>query len=82
MRVDVDGMLYVTRNPGGCVQKINPADASILQTIPVLGASPTNLAFGGADGKTVYVTEAEKKRIVQFRVDSAGYEFSRLRKRA
>ncbi|MEZ5429574.1 MAG: SMP-30/gluconolactonase/LRE family protein [Verrucomicrobiales bacterium] len=37
--------------------------------IDVLGAYPSNLCFGGPDGRTVYVTEVAQTRIVQFRVD-------------
>ena len=44
----------------------------VLREIDVLGKHPTNLAFGGSDGRTVFVTEAEKTRIVTFRVEHAG----------
>jgi sugar lactone lactonase YvrE len=43
----------------------------------VLGPNPSNLCFGGADGCTVYVTEAHEKRLVSFRVDRPGLEWSR-----
>ena len=44
----------------------------ILQKVNVLGAKPSNLCFGGPDGRTVYVTEVENTRLVAFRVDRPG----------
>ena len=76
MRVDVDDNLYVTRYGKGTVVKMTPA-GEILQEIAVLGALPSNICFGGADGRTAYVTEVEQKRIVQFRIDRPGLEWVR-----
>jgi sugar lactone lactonase YvrE len=76
MRCDVDGNLYVTRHGKGTVVKLSPA-GEILREIDVLGPNPTNLCFGGPDGCTAYVTEAKEKRLVQFRVDRPGLEWSR-----
>lgn len=74
MRVDVDGNLYITRFGKGTVVKMTPA-GEILREISVLGARPSNLCFGGPDGRTVYVTEVEHTRLVAFRVDSPGRSF-------
>ncbi|MDA0832419.1 MAG: SMP-30/gluconolactonase/LRE family protein [Planctomycetota bacterium] len=71
MRCDVDGNLYITRHGKGTVVKMTP-EGEILQEVDVLGKSPTNVCFGGKDGRTVYVTEAEKQRLVEFRVDKPG----------
>jgi gluconolactonase len=71
MRVDVDGNLYLTRFGKGTVVKLTPA-GEILQEIDVLGARPSNLCFGGPDGRTIYVTEVEHTRLVEFRVDRPG----------
>ncbi len=76
MRCDVDGNLYITRHGKGTVVKLSP-QGEILQEIDVLGANPTNLCFGGPDGRTVYVTEVEHQRLVQFRVDRPGLEWQR-----
>jgi len=75
MRCDVAGNLYVTRHGKGTVVKISPA-GEILKEIDVLGKMPTNLCFGGRDGKTVYVTEVEHQRVVAFQVDESGREWS------
>ena len=56
--------------------KISPK-AEILREIDVLGPHPTNLCFGGEDGRTVYVTEAHAQRLVSFRVDRPGLEWAR-----
>ena len=78
MRCDVDGNLYITRHGKGTVVKMQ-ADGKILAEIDVLGKSPTNLCFGGPDGRTVYVTEVEHQRLVKFRVDRPGLAWQRWR---
>jgi sugar lactone lactonase YvrE len=80
MRCDVDGNLYITRHGKGTVVKLSPA-GELMREVPVLGPHPTNLCFGGADGRTVYVTEAKERRLVRFRVDRPGLEWSRWRER-
>ena len=76
MRCDVDGNLYVTRYGKGTVVVLSPAGA-VVREVDVLGKSPSNLCFGGPDGRTVYVTEVEKQRLVQFRVDKPGLAWKR-----
>lgn len=79
MRADVDGNLYITRHGKGTVIKMSPV-GEILQEIDVLGTKPSNLCFGGPDGRTVYVTEVDGGRLVSFRVDSPGQSWLRWRK--
>ena len=76
MRCDVEGDLYITRYGKGTVVKVSPA-GKVMREIPVLGARPSNLCFGGPDGRTVYVTEVEHRRLVQFRVDRPGLAWQR-----
>jgi len=76
MRCDVDGNLYVTRHGKGTVVKLSPTGEE-LQEIDVLGKFPSNLCFGDPDGRTVYVTEVEHKRLVKFRVDRPGLAWQR-----
>jgi len=76
MRCDVDGNLYITRYGKGTVVKLSAA-GELLQEIDVLGTSPSNLCFGGPDGRTVYVTEVQHTRLVEFRVDRPGLEWQR-----
>ena len=76
MRCDVDGNLYITRYGKGTVAKLSPS-GEILREIDVLGTSPSNICFGGPDGRTAYVTEVKQTRLVQFRVDKPGLEWQR-----
>jgi len=76
MRCDVDGNLYITRYGKGTVVIMSP-QGEILREIDVLGKQPSNLCFGGPDGKTVYVTEVEHTRLVQFRVERPGLAWTR-----
>ena len=76
MRCDVDGRLYITRHGKGTVVVLTPA-GEIVREIEVLGPNPTNICFGGPDGRTAYVTEVAHRRLVQFRVDRPGLEWQR-----
>ena len=76
MRCDVDGNLYITRYGKGTVVVLSP-EGKELREIDVLGKQPSNLCFGGPDGRTVYVTEVEQTRLVQFRVDKPGLAWKR-----
>lgn len=80
MRIDVLGNLYITRYGKGVVAKVSPT-GQVLQEINVLGARPSNICFGGPDGRTAYVTEVEHQRLVQFRVDHPGLEWERRPRR-
>lgn len=71
MRSDVDGNLYVTRHGKGTVVKVSP-DGTVIREIDLVGEKPTNLAFGGGEGRQVYVTVADKGNIETFRVDRPG----------
>ncbi len=77
MRCDAAGDLYITRPGKGTVVKMTPR-GTVIGEIDVLGRRPTNLCFGGPDGRTVYVTEAEHGRLVRFRADRPGREWGRF----
>lgn len=77
MRCDVDGNLYITRYGKGTVVKLSPK-GEVLKEIDVLGKQPSNICFGGPDGRTAYVTEVEHCRMVTFRTDKAGLAFQQL----
>lgn len=79
MRCDRDGNLYITRYGKGTVVKLSPK-GEIIKEIEVLGATPSNLCFGGPDGKTIYVTEVAQRRLVSFRVDTPGLAWQRWQK--
>ncbi|UOD33460.1 SMP-30/gluconolactonase/LRE family protein [Massilia violaceinigra] len=74
MRVDVDGNLYVTRIGKGTVVKLSP-EGKTLAEIALPGKKPSNISFGGPDGRTAYVTEVENGQLLQFRVARPGLEW-------
>ena len=71
MRCDVDGNLYIARYGKGAVVQVSAA-GEVLREIELSGENPTNIAFGGADGRTCYVTVKDKGNIEMFRVDRPG----------
>ncbi len=76
MRADVDGNLYVTRHGKGTVVKLGPNGRKLAE-IALPGKKPSNIAFGGPDGRTAYVTEVEHGQLLQFRVARPGLEWQR-----
>ena len=75
MRCDVNGNLYITRYGKGTVVKVSP-EGKVLKEIRLKGKKPSNIAFGGKDGKTAYVTLQDRGYIETFRVESPGQVFS------
>ncbi len=71
MKCDKQGNLYVTRYGKGVVAVFSPK-GKLLREIPLKGKKTSNLAFGGKDGKTVYVTLQDRKCVETFRNDVAG----------
>ena len=72
LRTDVAGRIFLARPSAGKVALITPEGS--VTDIPVRGKEPTNLTFGGTDGKTVYVTQKDGRFIEAFRVDRPGRE--------
>src|SRR5687767_6232257 len=79
MRCDSEGNLYITRYGKGTVVKVSPS-GKILQEIALIGKSPSNIAFGGKDGCTAYVTLQDQGNIEVFRVDKPGREWKMNKK--
>jgi sugar lactone lactonase YvrE len=74
LRTDIDGELYVARILKGTVAVLSP-DGKIMREIPLRAKEPTNLAFGGPDGKTVFVTQRQGGFIEAFRINRPGREY-------
>lgn len=74
MRCDVEGNIYIARYGKGTVVKVSPSGI-ILNEIKLIGKRPTNIAFGGVDGKSIYVTMQDTRNIETFRTDVAGREW-------
>ena len=75
MRCDIKGNLYVTRHGKGAVIVFSP-DGKIINEIQMKGKKPSNIAFGGPDGKTAYVTLQDRGYIETFRIEHSGRAFS------
>jgi signal peptidase len=73
LRTDIDGRIYLARLSAGKIAII-AANGSLEREVPLLGKQPTNLTFGGPDGRTVFVTQKEGRFIEAFRVDRPGRE--------
>lgn len=71
MRCDIEGNLYVTRHGKGTVAKLSP-DGEVLLEVKLAGKHCTNIAFGGDDGRTCYVTMADRGNVEVFRADLPG----------
>ncbi len=71
MRCDVEGNLYVTRHGKGTVAKLSPTGEVLLE-VSLTGKLCTNIAFGGPDGRTCYVTMADRGNVEVFRADLPG----------
>ena len=72
MRCDVDGNLYITRHGKGTVAVVSPEGEVIREIEMAAGNNISNLAFGGPDGRTVYVTVADQGNIQVFMTDRPG----------
>lgn len=71
MTLDENGVLYAAVFGGSRVTVISP-EGEILKWLNPDGRGPTNCCFGGKDGKTLFVTETEKKRVLAFKMDVKG----------
>lgn len=71
MRCDVEGNLYITRHGKGTVAKLSPAGEVLLE-VQLTGKLCSNIAFGGPDGRTCYVTMADRGNVEVFRSDTPG----------
>ena len=80
MRCDVDGNLYITRHGKGTIVKLSPS-GKLLTEITLAGKLPSNIAFGGKDGRTAFVTLQDKGNVESFRVDRPGREWQMSKKK-
>jgi sugar lactone lactonase YvrE len=73
IRTDISGRLFVARILKGTIAVLSPTGA-LEREIRLSAKNPTNLAFGGADGKTIFVTQRQGGLIESFRTDRPGRE--------
>ncbi|WP_144637627.1 SMP-30/gluconolactonase/LRE family protein [Bordetella genomosp. 13] len=77
LAVDVEGNVIVA-NPGlGYVWLLNPRAEPIQVWRSPAGASTTNIAFGGEDGRSLYCTESTTGKVLTARAPHAGLALHR-----
>lgn len=74
MRCDSKGNLFITRHGKGTVLMVSAEGEEIME-VELKGENPTNIAFGGPDGRTCYVTVADRGCIETFRAPYPGRSF-------
>jgi sugar lactone lactonase YvrE len=77
LRTDLGGRIFVAQPLGGTIAILAPdrtPDAALIAEVKLQGKVPTNLTFGGADGKSVFVTQRQGGFIETFRTDKPGRE--------
>jgi gluconolactonase len=71
MALDAAGNLYVAHYGGGEVIILDRR-GEVVERVPVGGLYPTNVAFGGPNRRTLYVTEVETGSVYRFDTDHPG----------
>lgn len=74
MRTDKQGNLYIARYGKGVIAIVSP-HGKLLREVPLKGQFPTNVAFGGINGKTVFVTLQKRGAIEAFIGEYEGRSF-------
>jgi len=77
LRTDRQGRIFVARPLAGKIAILAPdrtPDTSLVREVMLQGKVPTNLTFGGPDGRTVFVTQREGRFVETFRAESPGRE--------
>ncbi len=73
LRTDAEGNILVARILKGTVAVLSP-QGKLKREVRLSATEPTNLAFGGTDGKTVFVTQRKGGFVESFRTDQPGRE--------
>ncbi len=68
---DQSGQLYVAHFGGAAVFVLAPG-GSVSRKIAAPGKKPTNVEFGGADMRTLYLTEVETNAVYKMRCETPG----------
>jgi gluconolactonase len=76
MKCDAEGNLYVTRYDKGTIAVLSPK-GELIREIQMKGKKTSNIAFGGEDGKTCFVTLQDRKCVETFRSEIAGKKWGK-----
>lgn len=71
MKCDIEGNLYVTRYGKGTVAILSP-EGNMIREVLMKGQKPSNITFGGEDGRTCYVTLQDRGCVETFRSEIPG----------
>lgn len=74
MRTDNAGNLYVARYGAGVIAVLSP-QGELIKTIQLTGQHPTNVAFGGKDGKQLFITMQKRGAIETYHNNIAGRNY-------
>ena len=75
MRCDVRGNLYIARYGAGVVAVVSP-EGKLIKEIALKGRHPTNVAFGGENGKQLFITMQQRGAIETVMVEHPGRAWS------
>lgn len=78
MRCDRVGNLYIARYDKGTVAVVSP-EGKLMNEIVLRGKKPSNITFGGKDGKSCFVTLADRGCIETFRAPLPGNYFNQVK---
>ncbi len=77
MRCDAKGNLYITRYDKGTVVIASP-EGKIIKEVKLKGKKPSNITFGGKNGKTCFVTMADRGCFETFQALNEGSYFNQV----
>ncbi len=77
MRCDRKGNLYIARYGKGTVAMVSPR-GKVLGEFRLKGKKPSNITFGGADGKRCFVTMADRGCIESFSAPEPGSYYAQI----
>jgi gluconolactonase len=72
MCFDSEGRLIVAAATGGCLFVVAPGGGAVEGVIHLEDPAPTNVCFGGADNRTLFITEAGMGRVSAIEWDVPG----------
>lgn len=78
MRCDSKGNLYIARYGKGTVAMVSP-EGEVLREFRLKGKKPSNITFGGKDGKSCFVTMADRGCIETFRAPFPGSYYTNVK---
>ena len=72
LALDESGNLAIVHAQAGTVWLFSPLGEPLYRIRSCTGMRTTNVAFGGSDGRTLYITEAEQGAILMARLPQPG----------